>query len=153
MIRYHKTQYGTGIIVMLGLAIVACLMGAKVTWQNYYIMLNPMASMSVLLAFALLLFYKLTIEIDEQTITARLGIGLIKREARLMEIERESIRKVNVPWYYGTGLRFTPQGILFNVNFGSAIHFRAAGKNFFVGTDEFEIIKSILKNDGDLQKG
>ncbi len=91
-----------------------------------------------------LLFYKLTITIDKDKIEAKLGIGLLKRSMKIKEIDYNTIEKIKVPAYYGIGIRLTPFGWLYNVKTGNAIKLKSKSKTFFVGTEDFETINTIL---------
>lgn len=99
-----------------------------------------------LFVIVLLLFYKLTITIDEKSINASFGFGLIQKSLLLEEINTASIEEIDVPWYYGIGLRITPKGVLYSTRFGKAIYFKSLDnkKTFFVGTENFSEIKAVL---------
>ena len=64
-----------------------------------------------------LLFYGMKTIIDEQTIRITYGIGLITKKIKLDEVKDVSV--VSNPWYYGWGIRFIPNGMLYNIS-GSA---------------------------------
>ena len=96
--------------------------------------------------FAFLSFYKLTITITKDSIEAKFGIGLIKRHLKIKDIEYKSIEKIKVPALYGIGIRLTPHGWLYNVSIGHAIKIKSKTKTFFVGTEDFEKIQTILNN-------
>lgn len=61
-----------------------------------------------------LLFYGLTINLTPDLIEVSFGIGLISRRIQLVQIKTLEI--VKNPWYYGWGIRFIPQGMLYNIS-------------------------------------
>lgn len=145
MEKYSKTQYGILLnIIFLGVILF--------TLYAYYYQIgtNPLPFLFTLIlvgvfVFILLLFYKLTITIDAEKIVATFGIGLIKKEVLLKDIDINSIEKIKMPWYYGIGVRLTPKGWLYNIKVGEAIYFKTTKNSFLVGTDDFETIENILK--------
>jgi hypothetical protein len=60
------------------------------------------------------LFYKLTIKIDDQTLLASFGIGLIKKKVPLAEVVR--CEPIRIRWSYGWGIHLTPYGWLYNIS-------------------------------------
>jgi len=90
---------------------------------------------SVILLACLVLFYKLTITIEDGTLCACFGPGIIRKRVRLAEfVECEPIR---IRWWYGWGIHLTPRGWLYNVSgFDAvAITLRDGGK-FALGTND-----------------
>jgi hypothetical protein len=146
MERYNKTQYGTFINILflfiMGFIAYAYVyqLGNQPIPFEIFIILFP------LFGIILLFFYKLTIKIDDEKITAIFGIGIIKRTINIENIMVESIKEVKIPWYYGIGIRLTPKGWLYNVKFGKSIIMKTKHKTFLVGTDDANTIKKILIN-------
>jgi hypothetical protein len=68
----------------------------------------------LLLLVAIPLFYKLTIKIDDQTLRASFGIGLIRKRLLLAEIVASEPMRIR--WWYGWGIHLTPYGWLYNVS-------------------------------------
>ena len=67
----------------------------------------------ILLSF-LILFYRLRIEIDQQSIHIIFGIGIVH-----IRIEFDEILEVNAAktsWYQGLGIRITSEGMLYNIH-------------------------------------
>ncbi|WP_034061975.1 hypothetical protein [Lacinutrix jangbogonensis] len=144
MTLYKHTQYGKLITVIISIVAITTLTIFILQTGN-----NPMPwimLVSILLLFLLILlsFYKLTITIDKEKIEAKFGIGLIKRSLKIKDIHYDSIEKIKVPALYGIGIRLTPQGWLYNVNTGNAIKVKSNTKTFFVGTEDFEKINTVL---------
>jgi len=62
----------------------------------------------------LAMFYGMTTEVDDEKITVRFGVGLIRKQIDLKKIKQVEI--VKNPWYYGWGIRFIPGGMLYNMS-------------------------------------
>jgi hypothetical protein len=81
------------------------------------------------------LFYKLTIKIDDQTLLASFGIGLIKKKVPLAEIVR--CEPIRIRWWYGWGIHLTPYGWLYNISGLNAVATTLRdGRKFVLGTDD-----------------
>ena len=107
MNRYEHTQLGHVIIWSLLPFIV--LVGSGAFVGSLYHRQPPLVVLIILVA-ALLLFYKLTIKIEDETLCASLGIGIIRKRIRLADIAgREAIR---IRWWYGWGIHLTPYGCI-----------------------------------------
>ena len=88
----------------------------------------------VVLAVALVLFPSLTVIIREEELLVQFGPGVIRKRFKLNEIE--SCQAVKNPWYYGWGIRLTPQGMLFRVSGFHAVQIKLiTGKEYLIGTD------------------
>jgi hypothetical protein len=126
--RYQHTQIGHVIIWSL-LAIILIATGALISHRA------PPIIVSIILLVCLVLFYKLTITIKDQTLCASFGTGIIRKRVRLTEIVR--CEPIRIRWWYGWGIHLTPYGWLYNVSgFDAvAITLRDGGK-FAFGTDD-----------------
>jgi len=88
----------------------------------------------VVLGVALVLFPSLTVVIREEELLVQFGPGVIRKRFKLNEIE--SCQAVKNPWYYGWGIRQTPQGMLFRVSGLNAVQIKLiTGKEYLIGTD------------------
>ena len=97
------------------------------------------------------MFYKITIYIDKNKIIAVFGIGLLKREFLINDINFNTIENVKFNALTGIGLRLTSKGWLWNVKVGDAIYFKnkKGDKTFLVGTDDYkEISETLINNNG-----
>jgi len=141
---YKKTQYG---ILTYFLLFVMLLLTIAYWYQlgNNPIPLIPYLGIMVFFTLLILLFYKLTIQIDEEKITAIFGIGLLKKSMLLNEID--TIENFKIPWYAGIGIRLTTKGWLWNVSTGNAILIqnKTRSKTFLVGSKDVDTIIKILK--------
>ena len=82
-----------------------------------------------------IVFGSLTTEVRQDRFTFRFGPGLIRRSFLLADIE--SCTAVVNPWTYGWGIRWTPDGWLYNVSGTQAVELKLyGGKKLRVGTDE-----------------
>jgi len=89
----------------------------------------------LILLIGAIVFSRLTIEIDEESVQACFGIGLICKKVPLSEIVRcESIR---IRWWYGWGIHLPPYGWLYNVSGLDAVAITLRdGRKFALGTDD-----------------
>ena len=127
--RYEHTQFGYFITI----AIVAAMVAIGVIMTDMGI--NWIAvTVLVVLAVIVVLFHRLTVVIDEEELVVQFGPGLIRKRFKLNEIV--SCQTVKIPWYYGWGIRATPQGMVFRVSGFHAIQVKlTTGKEFLIGTD------------------
>ena len=127
--RYEHTQVGYFIIV----AIVAAMVGIGIilvnTGRNWIAV-----AVLVVLGVVLALFNTLTVVINEEELVVQFGGGAIRKRFKLNEIG--SCQAVRVPWYYGWGIRMTPQGMALRVSGFDAVHVKlSTGKEYLIGTD------------------
>jgi hypothetical protein len=69
---------------------------------------------SIILLVCLVLFYRLRITIDGETLCASFGIGIICKKVRLADIV--GCEPIRIRWWYGWGIHLTPWGWLYNVS-------------------------------------
>lgn len=90
---------------------------------------------SIILLICLLLFYKLTITIDDETLCASFGPGIIRKRVRVAEIA--GCEAIRIRWWYGWGIHLTPFGWLFNVSGFNAVAITLRnGRKFALGTED-----------------
>lgn len=99
-----------------------------------------------LLALTLLLFYCLTIEIGERTITLKFGIGIIQKTISIEDIEQTIA--VRNKWWYGFGIRRMPTGWMWNISGFDAveIQYKDSSKLFRIGTADSQELKLKIDN-------
>lgn len=128
--NYRNTQMGW---VVLGPLLVALLVTgfAVASADGSFGAVAPLALLLVVAA----LFVSLTVEVDEEALRLRFGVGLVRRTIRLADIA--SWRRVRNPWYYGWGVRNYGRGLLYNVAGFDAVevHLRS-GFQLRVGTND-----------------
>ena len=139
--RYHHTQIGTLILVILIIGIcLTIFISLNKGW-------NPLAIIVISILFiCIALFYSLTVEIDDRILKIRFGIGLIQKKIDLTEIK--DAKTVRNHWYYGWGIRLTPHGWLFNVSGLDAVEITlVSGKTYRIGTNKpKELTEAIKRN-------
>ena len=132
--RYEHTQIGYLIIFVLFAATVFVAITGIAAPSDRGVLVTD-GIIELILLICAIVFSRLTIKIDEETLLACFGIGLICKKVPLSEIVRcESIR---IRWWYGWGIHLTPYGWLYNVSGldAVAITLRDGGK-FALGTDD-----------------
>ena len=129
MTRYEHTQVGDVIIWSL-LAIILIVSGfAGLSHREIPLVV------SIILLVCLVLFYKLRITIEDETLCASFGPGIIRKRVRLAEIV--GCEPIRIRWWYGWGIHLTPFGWLYNVSGLDAVAITLrAGRKFALGTDD-----------------
>ncbi|MFW6324695.1 MAG: hypothetical protein ACOC0U_06480 [Desulfovibrionales bacterium] len=149
--HYQHTQFGTFLVSLFTFGIVLVLfLGMMTEWYP------PLIAVLIILLVALALFASLSVEIREGTVHVRFGPGLIRKKIPLERIV--DARPVRNRWYWGWGVRYTPQGWLFNVSGLDAVELLlTTGRRFRIGTDEphklAQAIQEARKRTQGIQKG
>jgi len=95
----------------------------------------PPVIISTILLICLVLFYRLKITIEDETLCASFGPGVIRKRVRLAEIV--GCDPIRIRWWYGWGIHLTPCGWLYNVSGFDAVAIRLHdGRRFALGTDD-----------------
>ncbi|MCK4429456.1 MAG: hypothetical protein KAU95_03710 [Candidatus Aenigmarchaeota archaeon] len=127
---YKHTQIGYPIIIALIISLLILFFAMTLAESTQIL---PIVFFTFLLALAL--FYSLTVEIDKTRLSVKFGFGIISKKFILKDIE--SCHVVKNLWYYGWGIRITPDGWLYNISGLSAIEIQMKnGKKYRIGTDE-----------------
>lgn len=131
MTRYEHTQIGHVITWSL-LAIILIASGGLIGSPPHR---GAPLVVSIILLGCLVLFYKLTITIEDESLCASFRPGIIRKRVRLAEIiECEPIR---IRWWYGWGIHLTPCGWLYNVSSFDAVAITLRdGRKLALGTDD-----------------
>jgi len=96
----------------------------------------------LLLVFALA-FSSLTVTVDQDTLTWHFGLEFWKKSTARSEIT--NVRSVETRWWDGWGIRWTPNGWLYNVaGFDAVAVTTRDGKTVMIGTDEPDTLVSAL---------
>jgi hypothetical protein len=100
--------------------------------------------MIVTFLICLLMFYKITIYVDNTSVSFKLGIGLISKKFLLSDIE--ICKAVKNPALYGLGIHYTPDGWLYNVSGRDAIEltFKNNISKILIGTDKPEEVSRLI---------
>lgn len=145
---YTKTQPGWIMIVIMPLLSFYIALSYYFQWGD-----EPMTETSTLIfvvvfLLVMLFFYNLTISVKGRVIQAKFGIGLIKFNFNIEELHQVEI--IRIPWWYGWGIRFTPQGMLYNIWGRQAVKvtFTSKGKKktVLLGTEEPEELLRHINN-------
>jgi hypothetical protein len=140
--RYEHTQIGHVIIGSL-LAIILIASGGL---RGHH---AAPAIIWIILLVCLVLFYRLKIIIDDKTLCASFGPGIIRKKVGLAEIVR--CEPIRIRWWYGWGIHMTPFGWLYNVSGLDAVAITLRdGRKFALGTDDphglIDAIKPYISN-------
>lgn len=147
MTLYNQTQKGKFVTTLISIVAISVLTIFLLQMGENPLPWEVMVLLMAIFIFIILSFYKLTITINKEKIVAKFGVGWIKRSIKISDIDYSSIEEVKVSSLYGIGIRLTPHGLLYNVKTGNAIKIKSEnGKTFFVGTDDFNTINSVLKS-------
>jgi len=96
---------------------------------------EPPVIVSIVLLVCLVLFYRLRITIEDETLWASFGPGIIRKRVRLAEIV--GCEPIRIRWWYGWWIHLTPCGWLYNVSgFDAVAIMLRDGRKFALGTDD-----------------
>jgi len=140
--EYHHRQFGTVIVAGLSAAIMFLNFSFLKSAELQAIQIEIL----VVLLAAIALFYSLTVEIKENTLIIRMGIGLIQKRIPLSEIRQA--RKVQIPWFAGWGIHYVPWRYwVWNVSGLRGVELTLSdGIRFCIGTDEPETLVSAIES-------
>ncbi|MFN8255941.1 MAG: PH domain-containing protein [Bacteroidales bacterium] len=143
-----STQFGTfSVFVFTGAFILLIFLGIKLSTETSDLMpvLIP-GIVSLVMLFCLLIFYQLTITVDNEFVSFKFGLGWFGKKYKISDIK--SCRPVRNSVLYGIGVRFLPNGILYNVSGLSAIELSFKGKNRIVriGSHEAEKVSAYINS-------
>jgi hypothetical protein len=127
--QYEHTQIGYfTICILFGAAIFVAVAGILTSARGG-------AMIEVILLISAIVFSKLTIKIDGDTLKACFAMGLICKKVPLTEIA--ACEPIRIRWWYGWGIHLTPYGWLYNVSGLEAVAITLRdGRKFALGTDD-----------------
>lgn len=107
--------------------------------------LNRLLVVSIVFITIAILFYGLKTEIDDHKIRLSFGIGLIRKTIRLDKIK--TVTEVRNNWIYGWGVRFIPNGMLYNISGLKAVEltFYDSGRIIRIGTSDTKLLKNEIE--------
>jgi hypothetical protein len=112
-------QFGTfSVIVMTPFLLLSLILIVLFGFKDL-ILLTTFSFVFIVIAICLLIFYKLTIYIDDDYLSFKLGIGFIYKKYQIADIK--SCRPVRNNPLFGIGIRIFPGGWLYNVTGFNAI--------------------------------
>ena len=117
MVVYREFQVGSqGLAFLIPIHILLNIL-YFIQFDTHPLGFNDFILINGVFVLIYLLFYGMTIIVSDEKIVISFGVGIIKRSIALNRIS--SVATVKSPWYYGWGIRFIPNGMLYNVG-GSA---------------------------------
>jgi len=143
--RYSHTQtsYVPWLVAVAGIVVLGVVFGATgdLSGANLAILL-----VLLLIAVVGIMFARLSVTVDPVSVVAAFGVGWPRRRIAIGEIV--TARQVRNKWWYGWGIRKTPQGWMYNVWGLDAVEVELrSGKVFRIGTDEPEALLAALPSD------
>jgi hypothetical protein len=146
--QYKRTQNGYLIIGgLLGIAIFLAITGIVAGRDGLLIR----AIIEVILLVCAIVFSKLTIKIDGESLEASFATGLIRKKVPLAEIA--DCEPVRIRWWYGWGIHLTPNGWLYNVSGLDAVAIKLrSGRKFALGTDDADGLTAAIRRSIDEQQ-
>ena len=134
MTQYEHTQIGyLTICVLFGAAIFVAIMGIAAPPDRHGVLINVV--IEVILVICAVVFSKLTIKVDGETLRACFAMGLICKKIPLAEIA--ACEPIRIRWWYGWGIHLTPYGWLYNVSGFDAVAIKLRNdRKFALGTDD-----------------
>jgi hypothetical protein len=136
--RYEHTQFGH--VIIWSLLPIILIVGTGFMGHRE----SPII-VSICLLVCLVLFYKLRIAIDDETLSASFGVGIIRKRTRLAEIV--GCEPIRIRWWYGWGIHLTPCGWLYNVSGFDAVAITLRnGRKIALGTDDPHGLVDAIRN-------
>jgi hypothetical protein len=138
------TQFGKFSVIVLLPIFIFCLVVLLVNGFNDPAMSITLSFVALTFFICLLIFYKLTISINDTHLSFKLGIGLVSRKYPFSDIK--TCKPVRNSLFYGVGIRLLPDGWLYNVSGCYAIEltFKNRKSRVRIGTDQPEEIASVI---------
>lgn len=139
MIRYEHTQRGTVLLVTFLVTVLFLLALDRLVPAARGVLVTLIG----ILGMCGFLFSSLTIQITDRALRWQFGLGFIRKEVPLAEIERAEATETT--FLQGWGSHYTSRGWLYNVSGFQAIVVRLkSGKTFLLGTDEPDQVRAAL---------
>ena len=147
MNRFKEFQFGR--------PVVAPLLAAEILFAYLFLTNagnNPMTPGSFFGAtganlIVCLLFYGMTTTIEGDVLRITYGIGLIRRTIQLSEIRSAEV--VRNPWIYGWGIRFIPNGMLYNIKglAGVELTFKSRSRIIRIGSGNADALSEAISKE------
>ena len=139
-VTYKSTQSAYIIPLVLAVAAVAAGFWAASTDDDAALIVWIVLAFVAIVGFA---FSRLTVLIGKGQVLVEFGLGWPRRRYRLAEVT--AIEQVRSKWWHGWGLRWIPNGTMYNVWGLDAVELQLeSGKVFRIGTDEPAQLKTAL---------
>jgi hypothetical protein len=141
---YRRTEVGWKLLAgtAVGLALATWLTlslsaatRAAVPWM--------IVAMYATLLCAVALFATLTVEVDDEEIRLRFGVGIVRKTIELAEVVRTEHLQIKAWW--GWGLHWTPTGWLYNIGGRDAVRVVVRrDRGVIVGSDDAQQLKACI---------
>jgi hypothetical protein len=145
--KYEKSQTGWVLVILFSLIILNLTIAYLKQSGSNPLPLNAFVALLVLFLTAILIFYRLKIRVDNNGLHVIYGIGLV--HVKINPEKVFDVRIVKSPWYYGLGIRFTPKGMLYNVQGLTAVrlsYLQGKNKTVTIGSNDPERLKKVLEH-------
>ncbi|MCH2020829.1 MAG: hypothetical protein MK207_00005, partial [Saprospiraceae bacterium] len=114
-ISYWPLLFNIDIIIVL-------LVTSYYKWVDDPFESKVLIGICILLGLLFVIFYGLFIEVNKTQIQIKFGLGFIKKNIKIKDIE--SVASVRNKWWYGWGIRLTPHGWLWNIHGLNAVEIK-----------------------------
>lgn len=141
---YHHRQ------ISRATTISSVVMTALFSTPLFFLGLNPvlLAVIAPIIAVVGLLHwivYSMTIEVSENGLGWYFGPGLWKKRILLKDIAR--VQRVRIPWWYGVGIKYTPQAWVYLVASGDGVEIQTINNEVVrLGTDDVDQLIGALRH-------
>ena len=130
---YARTQRSLALLIACGLAAAGMLAAALLAPMSGALPRAVLAAGGAVLAFTAFTFSRLRVRVEDGTLTVAFGAGWPARRIPVAEIA--SAEAARNRWWWGFGIRLTPQGWMWNVYGLDAVQLVLEdGRRFRVGT-------------------
>jgi hypothetical protein len=140
---YRHKQVGYWILAIVSVPVAASVaiglvagMGKGTTTILFLSLLIPLAAGVV--------FSTMSVAVDDTAVSWHFTGGIAKGRVPLEAIVSAEI--VELPWFYGWGIRFTPRGTLYRVGGKSAVEVVTDKKRINLGSDDAEGLASAIRD-------
>ena len=136
---YRRRQVGWLVIAALTAvdAVVLVMFFSTGQWWAGVLIAAGFASTGVLFGW-------LTVVVDDQSVVARFGVGIIRRRWPLDEIVR--VQRVRNPWWTGWGIRWLPGRTVYNISGFDAVEFELRdGGTYRIGSAEPGVLLAAIR--------
>ncbi|WP_437918651.1 hypothetical protein [Sphingobacterium sp. LRF_L2] len=146
--NYQTTQYGWKTTALTALVLLIFIVSYVRGYGNNPIDTPGFIVLGSILLLVLLSFYRLRVVVSDQTIRLIYGIGLIC--IRIKPSDIIEVHEVRTSWISGWGIRFTSDGMLYNIQGNQAVRIRYGKekkKTVRIGTSNPEALSQAIKNE------
>ena len=142
--KYRRFQFGWVITLIFLIVIIWMTLAFIYQWGNSPVDLTSYIIFMILFGGILSAFYGMTVIVTDNHIKIRFGIGLITKKIDLSRVKSATAQ--SYPIYYGYGIRFIPNGILYNVSGRHAVELKFKNKTrvIQIGTDDWEKLTEVI---------